>query len=80
MVPCFVVPELLKSYKKQRVAIKRYFRYCSTSLLFFLGFSVFPFALRLSQKPFFVGARLCGMFQGRFVFVQAARQRILNEG
>ena len=52
-------PELLKSYKKQRVAIKRYFRYCSTSLLFFLGFSVFPFALRLSQKPFFVGARLC---------------------
>ena len=31
-------PELLKAYKKQRGAIKRYVLYSSISLLFFLAF------------------------------------------
>ena len=42
-------PELLKTYKKQREAIKRYCGYSSISLLFFLDF----FGVSFWSAPFF---------------------------
>ena len=63
-------PELLKTYKKQREAIKRYCGYSSISLLFFL---VFLFGLHHFLKRNFAGVGLYGRFPKQIFFVPAAR-------
>ena len=67
-------PELLKSYGKQRGAIKRYCRYSSISLLFFFAFfdvscpASFPVLLGISGKPpFEVGVVGSDMDKGVFL-------------